>query len=176
MLTVRALLENGANPNIPFNFGGEPQYIVLHFEAYDGNRHGLIPALVKAGANVSAVTSRGLTPLHSAAICDFRLSCDDCGCDINTCAYPVIGVKEVYGGAAVACPSNPLDFDNSDLVTFFGAVHTLRYLVAKGGDPFGTIGQMYAPKNPANDTAWPSTGGCKETYRYLESLRRDRAP
>jgi ankyrin repeat protein len=38
----------------------------------------LVPMLLKAGANVNARDSRGFTPLHSAARCDFRLSYDDC--------------------------------------------------------------------------------------------------
>lgn len=30
----------GANPNLPFHYGGLEKYTVLHFEAYDGNRLG----------------------------------------------------------------------------------------------------------------------------------------
>ena len=44
---------------------------------YDGNMV-LVPMLVAAGARVDAVDSRGFTPLHSAARCDFRLSCGGC--------------------------------------------------------------------------------------------------
>eukprot|EP00884_Botryococcus_braunii_P005613 jgi/Botrbrau1/15052/Bobra.0297s0009.1 len=65
--TVEALLSHGANPNIPFPYGGLQNYTVLHFEAYDGNRHGLIPALIAAGAHVDARDDRGLTPLMSAS-------------------------------------------------------------------------------------------------------------
>jgi hypothetical protein len=74
---VEKLLASGADPNVSFEYGGEPRYTALHWAAHDGNMV-LVPLLVRAGANVNAVDSRGFTPLHSAAKCDFRQSCDDC--------------------------------------------------------------------------------------------------
>jgi len=76
-MIVEYLLFAGADPSIPFSYGGEPRYTVLHREAFVGNMV-LVPMLVDAGANVNARDSRGFTPLHSAARCDFRMSCDDC--------------------------------------------------------------------------------------------------
>ena len=52
-------------------------YTALHYYAYDGNMK-IIPLLVQHGANVNAKDGRGVTPLISAAKCDYRLSCDDC--------------------------------------------------------------------------------------------------
>lgn len=160
--TVKTILSLGGDPTIPFSYGGEPEYTVLHFEAFDGNRHGLLPALIEAGANVSAVDSRGYTPVHAAARCDFRLSCDDCGCfEDKPC-----------GGGNVTCPDNL----TGGGVHFFGAAPTLKYLIARGADPLvvgkdgvRAIDRVPVPENPGDPQAWV-TGTCKTTYEYLKSL------
>jgi ankyrin repeat protein len=75
---IKFLLSKGANPNVPFpDYAGLTRYTVLHYAAFDGNM-ALVPLMVAAKANIRAKDERGFTPLHSAARCDFRLSCDDC--------------------------------------------------------------------------------------------------
>jgi hypothetical protein len=71
---VTYLLSKGANPNIPFPTKDNIQSVgltPLHYVAYDG-RTELVYRMIKAGANVSAVTKERRTPLHQAAGCDFR--------------------------------------------------------------------------------------------------------
>ncbi|BDA47834.1 probable Ankyrin-3 [Coccomyxa sp. Obi] len=167
--TVFALLAAGANPNLPFHYGGLQNYTVLHFEAYDGNRHGLMADLVRAGANVNATDDRGYTPLHSAAKCDFRLSCDDCGCSTDFCAD---------NPQTAACLTDLKNYPKNATVQFFGAAPTLKYLVAQGGNPNaaakdGTKPINLVPAPPSGSLAdsakWVS-GTCEKTYDYLKSV------
>ncbi|KAK9830195.1 hypothetical protein WJX72_010233 [[Myrmecia] bisecta] len=66
------LLDNKADPNIPF----PPAYSnrsshALFWAAYDG-RVDLVARMIQAGANVTYHNSDGTTALHEAAYCDFR--------------------------------------------------------------------------------------------------------
>ncbi|EIE18306.1 hypothetical protein COCSUDRAFT_83607 [Coccomyxa subellipsoidea C-169] len=140
----------GADPKIPFPYGGLDKYTVLHFESYDGNRHGLVADLVRAGADVNQKDDRGYTPLHSAAN-----NSQDATCLTNLKSYPA-----------------------NATVQFFGAAPTLEYLVAQGGNPNapandGTKPIDIVPKpdtgNLADGAVWMS-GTCKATYDYLKSV------
>ncbi|KAK9907661.1 hypothetical protein WJX75_007781 [Coccomyxa subellipsoidea] len=167
--TVLALLAAGANPKLPFPYAGLNNYTVLHFEAYDGNRHGLVPDLVDAGADVNQKDDRGYTSLHAAAKCDFRLSCDDCGCSSNSCSD---------NPQKATCPATFTNYPKNATVQFFGAAPTLDFLVAQGGNPNavtndGTKPIDLVPKpdtgNLADSAIWTS-GSCKNTYNYLKSV------
>jgi hypothetical protein len=105
---IKYLLAHGADPTIPFpDYAGVKGYTVLHFAAYDGNM-ALVPLIVAAKANVNAKDSRGFTSLHSAARCDFRLSCDDCtqGSSVQDTwkqgALPTIKYLQAHGGDIAA--------------------------------------------------------------------------
>jgi Ankyrin repeats (3 copies) len=151
---VRYLLEHGADPNLRFAYGEEAHYTPLAFAAYDGNLR-LVRLLVEHGAKVNLTDDRGQTAAHAAAVCDFRLSCDDC-----------------------TSPQNP-DPPKA------GALPTIRYLAEHGADlaaktTTGTsvIDMMSTPckENPAacsaehfDEKAWTS-GTCVKTYRYLTSV------
>jgi ankyrin repeat protein len=153
---VEYLLSRGADPNVPFRYGDEPRYTLLHRAAYDGNMV-LVPLLVASGAKVNAEDSRGFTPLHSAARCDFRLSCDDC--------------------------SDPM---KDDFVTRWnqGAKPVIRYLLAHGADitrrtksgqsvldifatPCAHRPELCAPDR-IEAAEWP-TGTCKDSYRLVQA-------
>lgn len=160
--------------------GGDVLWTPLHFEAHDGNRHGILPALVAAGANVSARDTRGYSALHYAAICDFRLSSDGGGCDNCICGLRIY-TNNPSGSAACSdvyqCPVNPSDYDTSYPLTFGGATETIKYLVAKGADPFAVaynnrtvLDMMAIPPNPSNASEWQHAGLCPKTYDYLTSL------
>src|SRR5262249_12115099 len=137
---VRYLLDKGADPNLPFQYGPEPRYTLLHFAAFDGNLV-LVTPLVEAGASVNATDSRGFTPLHSAARCDFRLSYDDWAKDVI------------------------------EYLLDHGADITRRTRSGQSVlDIFATpCGQKPALCNPdrlATDGSWPS-GTCQKAYRFV---------
>jgi hypothetical protein len=154
---VAYLLGKGADPNIPFSYNAEPAYTVLHFAAFDGNMV-LVPMLVEAHANPNARDSRGFTPLHSAARCDFRLSCDDC--------------------------SRPSDGDFS-VRWKQGAKPVIEYLLAHGADlraktlagqsvldvfstPCAADPEACLPAALESDKPWP-TGTCKQAYIFVRT-------
>lgn len=179
METILTLLRLGADPNVWMTAGNDVLWTPLHFEAHDGNRHGILPALVSAGANVSERDARGYTPLHYAAICDFRLSADGGGC--SNCVCGLRPTNSSSGNQVCAsidqCPINPSDYDTSYPLTFGGATATIKYLVAKGADPFAVtnngrtvVDVMATPNDPTNASEWQHTGLCPITYDYLTSL------
>jgi ankyrin repeat protein len=65
------LLSKGADPNVPNKYG-TPLHMVAASHAPTHGAHvfdqKLIPLLINYGANISAITSAGHTPLHSAAL------------------------------------------------------------------------------------------------------------
>jgi len=84
--TITALLQAGSDPSAGFEYitYGEHQdvddYTALHFAAA-GGWHDLVEEMLgyvdDPATSTNVQDSRGYTPLHSAARCDFRLSCDD---------------------------------------------------------------------------------------------------
>ena len=154
---VAYLLGKGADPNLPFAYNAEPAYTVLHFAAFDGNMV-LVPMLVNAHANPNAKDSRGFTPLHSAARCDFRLSCDDC--------------------------SRPSGGDYS-VRWKQGAKPVIEYLLAHGADlhaktvtgqsvleifstPCAAAPEACQPAALSSGKPWP-TGMCKQAYVFVRA-------
>jgi hypothetical protein len=63
--TIKALLDGGADPNIPDQDGSYPLHKACEQYKY-GESH-VVEALVKGGADVNARDSDGCTPLHVAA-------------------------------------------------------------------------------------------------------------
>ena len=64
---VRLLLEHKAKPDAIIHVGAAfADYTVLHSACFDGNKE-IADLLIKAGADVNAVTENGFTPLHYAA-------------------------------------------------------------------------------------------------------------
>jgi hypothetical protein len=154
---VRYLLAKGANPNLTFSLNEATDYTPLHYAAFDGNMV-LVPMLVEAHANPNARDSRGFTPLHSAARCDFRLSCDDC--------------------------SRPTSSDFS-VRWKQGAKPVIEYLLAHGADlraktvagqsvldifatPCASEPAQCEPAALASGNAWPS-GMCKQAYAFVRA-------
>lgn len=151
------LLGKGADPNLSFSYNGEPAYTLLHFAAFDGNMV-LAAMLVDAHANPNAKDSRGFTPLHSAARCDFRLSCDDCS-------------RPGGGDFSVRWKQ--------------GAKTVIEYLLAHGADlraktvagqsvldifntPCASDPEACQPAALASDRPWPS-GTCKQAYTFVRT-------
>lgn len=66
---VKALLENGANPNAVMSPPKDPNqtYTALHSAAQESNNE-IVDLLIRAGAKVNAATGYGETPLISAAL------------------------------------------------------------------------------------------------------------
>ena len=91
---ARYLFSHGADPNARFRYGGHQDITALHIAAYDGDVR-LVRLLVDAGAEVNTARDDGATPLHAAARCDFRLSCDDCG---TSGARPTLELLVAHGG------------------------------------------------------------------------------
>jgi Ankyrin repeats (3 copies)/Ankyrin repeats (many copies) len=154
---VAYLLAKGADPNLPFSFNAEPAYTVLHFAAFDGNMV-LVPMLVAAHANPNAKDTRGFTPMHSAARCDFRLSCDDCS-------------RAGSGDFSVRWKQ--------------GAKPVIAYLLAHGADlraktaigqsvleifstPCAADPEACQPAALQSDKPWP-TGTCKQAYAFVHA-------
>jgi len=77
--TVMALLKAGSDPSVGFEYENVDDYTAVHYAANRGWYDMVQDMLGFGGDPLTAVAdSRGYTPLHSAAVCDFRLSCDDC--------------------------------------------------------------------------------------------------
>eukprot|EP00877_Chromochloris_zofingiensis_P006654 jgi/Chrzof1/2241/Cz11g08040.t1 len=70
------LLSNGADPNMPFPDSATGKNPLI-WAAYDG-RVDMVIGMINAGGNVNYTDNNWSTPLHAAAVCDFRLSCDPC--------------------------------------------------------------------------------------------------
>ena len=66
---VKALIENGANPNAVMSPPKDPHqtYTALHTAAQEGHNE-IVDLLIRAGSNVNASTGYGETPLISAAL------------------------------------------------------------------------------------------------------------
>lgn len=123
---------------------------VLSQAAYDGNMD-LVPLLVqgKNGANTNKYSPKGFTPLHYAAICDFRLSCDDCSSSGNwkAGAKPTIDYLIHHHADITACSKD-------------------------GRSVLDMVPTPCPPNNPnckeLADKVWPS-GSCRETYYYVKA-------
>lgn len=170
---VAYLLTRGADPNVPFRYGDVEGYTLLHFAAFDGNMV-LTPILVSAGANVNARDSRGWTPLHSAATCDFRLSCDDCsnapGGDLekrwHQGAKPVIRYL-LDNGADLSARTH----DGTSVLATFRTPCTGRV------EPCDPSTRPAATPGQTDDQAW-APGACREAYLFVrrELARRGLSP
>eukprot|EP01025_Chloroclados_australasicus_P035768 TRINITY_DN363_c2_g1_i2.p1 TRINITY_DN363_c2_g1~~TRINITY_DN363_c2_g1_i2.p1 ORF type:complete len:442 (-),score=37.02 TRINITY_DN363_c2_g1_i2:51-1205(-) len=72
---IDVLLQAGVDPSIGFTFADVDDYTVIHMAAFDGKTE-IVEKFVESGANLQVVDSRGYTPIHSAARCDFHRSYD----------------------------------------------------------------------------------------------------
>ena len=114
------LLDHGADPSVPF-----PMYQLsaerttpLHVAAHDG-RSELVLRMVEAGANTSVLNADGMTPLSSAALCDFRLS-DDLDAAVTMLYLLSSGAKpaELFGKKFLSATDCVSDVKRGDVISY----------------------------------------------------------